>query len=132
MHIRSKRKDKKNKIRNKGKALNKREVGTQKELQAMHYLEKQGMKILQRNFRCHMGEIDLIAQDGACIVFVEVKYRTSSRYGSPFEAVNARKQTTIRKVAQYYLLGRKQLDCPVRFDVVGICGNELEHIKNAF
>ena len=112
--------------------MNKRELGTQKELQAMHYLESQGMKILQRNFRCRMGEIDLIAQDGTCIVFVEVKYRTSSRYGSPFEAVNARKQSTIRKVAQYYLLGRKQMDCLVRFDVVGICGNELEHMKNAF
>jgi len=98
----------------------------------MHYLEKQGMKILQRNFRCRMGELDLIAQEGECLVFVEVKYRTSNRYGSPLEAVNARKQSTIRKVAQYYLLGRKWLDCPVRFDVVGICGDQIEHIRNAF
>ena len=52
--------------------LNKRELGTQKELLAMHYLEKQGMKILERNFRCRTGEIDLIARDGTCLVFVEV------------------------------------------------------------
>ena len=112
--------------------LNKRELGTQKELQAMHYLESQGMKILQRNFQCRMGEIDLIAQEGDCLVFVEVKYRAGNRYGSPLEAVNVRKQNTNRNVAQYYLLGRKQVDCPVRFDVVGNCGNELEHMRNAF
>lgn len=112
--------------------MNKRDLGTQKELQAMHYLESQGMKIIQRNFRCRMGEIDLIAQEGDCLVFVEVKFRTSSCYGSPLEAVNVRKQSTIRKVAQYYLLGRRQADCPVRFDVVGICGDQIEHIRNAF
>ena len=61
--------------------LNKRELGTQKELLAMHYLESQGMKILERNFRCRTGEIDLIARDGTCLVFVEVKYRTTDRYG---------------------------------------------------
>ena len=79
-----------------------------------------------------MGEIDLIAREGDCLVFVEVKYRTGNRYGSPLEAVNVRKQITIRKVAQYYLLGRKQLDRQVRFDVVGICGDQIEHIRNAF
>ena len=52
----------------------------------MHYLESQGMKILERNFRCRTGEIDLIARDGTCLVFVEVKYRTTDRYGSPLEA----------------------------------------------
>ena len=63
MRIRSKRRVKKyGKIRSKGKLLNKRELGTQKELLAMHYLEKQGMKILERNFRCRTGEIDLIAR----------------------------------------------------------------------
>lgn len=112
--------------------LNKRELGTQKELLAMQYLRQQGMIILERNFRCRMGEIDLIARDGSYLVFVEVKYRTTNRYGSPLEAVNVRKQQTIRKVAQYYLLGRKQTDAPVRFDVVGICGEEITHIKNAF
>ncbi len=79
-----------------------------------------------------MGEIDLIAREGDCLVFVEVKYRTGNRCGSPLEAVNVRKQITIRKVAQYYLLGIKQPDCPVRFDVVGICGDRIEHIRNAF
>ena len=112
--------------------MNKRELGTQKELLAMQYLEQHGMKLLQRNFRCRIGEIDLIAKDGNCLVFVEVKYRSSNRYGSPLEAVNLRKQQTIRKVAQYYLLGKGQTDCPVRFDVVGICGSQIEHIKNAF
>ena len=133
MHIRSKRRVKKyGKIRSKGKLLNKRELGTQKELLAMHYLEKQGMKILERNFRCRTGEIDLIARDGTCLVFVEVKYRTTDRYGSPLEAVSARKQQTIRKVAEVYLLTRRQTDCEVRFDVVGICGDDFRHIKDAF
>ena len=98
----------------------------------MHYLENQGMKILERNFRCRTGDIDLIARVGSCLVFVVVKLRTSDRDRSPLEAVNVRKQQTIRKVAEVYLLTRKQTDCEVRFDVVGICGDDIRHIKDAF
>ena len=111
---------------------NKRRTGGCYEAAAAAYLEKQGLVILRKNYRCRSGEIDLIARDGTCLVFVEVKYRTTDRYGSPLEAVNVRKQQTIRKVAEVYLLTRKQTDCEVRFDVVGICGDDIRHIKDAF
>ena len=95
-------------------------------------LRRRGYRILAAGYRTRFGEIDLIARDGTCLVFVEVKYRTTDRYGSPLEAVNVRKQQTIRKVAEVYLLTRKQTDCEVRFDVVGICGDDIRHIKDAF
>lgn len=112
--------------------MNKREIGTQKERLAAEYLRSQGMQILEQNFRCRMGEIDVIAIDGDALVFAEVKYRRNDRYGSPLEAVNFRKQNTIRKVAEYYLLCRHVEHMPVRFDVIGILGDRLEYIRNAF
>ena len=134
MHIRSKRKDKKNKIRNKGKSLNKREVGTQKELQAMRYLEKQGMKILQRNFRCHMGEIDLIARDGEETVFVEVKLRHDADFSRAADAVTPAKRERLKKTALFYFA--QQGECPARFDVVEIYDKgspaRIHWIRNAF
>lgn len=98
----------------------------------MHYLEKQGMKILERNFRCRTGEIDLIARDGTCLVFVEVKYRTTDRYWFSVRGCERAEAATTRNVAEVYLLTRKQTDCEVRFDVVGICGDDIRHIKDAF
>lgn len=112
--------------------MNKREIGTQKELLAIRYLEEQNMQILEKNFRCRVGEIDIIAQDNDTIVFVEVKYRKNDSCGSPFEAVHFRKQNTIRQVAQFYLLKAHCSNCKVRFDVIGILGDQLEHLKNAF
>lgn len=113
--------------------MNKRAVGTAYEKLAGMYLEQQGYEILEYNFRCRMGEIDIIAKDGAYLVFVEVKYRSSSRTGSPLEAVDARKQRIISKVASYYCLmhgcGEGK---PCRFDVVAINGEEYSLIKNAF
>jgi len=113
--------------------MNKRAVGTTYEKLAGNYLEQQGYEILEYNFRCRMGEIDIIARDCEYLVFVEVKYRSSSRTGSPLEAVDARKQRIISKVASYYCLthgyGEGQ-SC--RFDVVAIKGEEYTLIKNAF
>lgn len=112
--------------------MNKRKIGAQKELLAVHYLKSKGMEILEQNFRCRIGEIDVIARDGETIVFVEVKYRKDGSFGSPFEAVDRRKQNTIRLVAQYYLQQKNQNGCMMRFDVIGILGERLEHLKNAF
>lgn len=112
--------------------MNKREIGAQKEQLAAEYLRSQGMQILEQNFRCRIGEIDVIAQDADTLVFIEVKYRTNRNYGSPLEAVNFRKQNTIRKVAEYYLMYRWHGECAVRFDVVGILDQKMEHIRNAF
>ena len=112
--------------------MNTHELGRGQEQRVADWMRQQGFYIVEQNFRCKFGEIDLIARDGTCLVFVEVKYRTTDRYGSPLESVNVRKQQTIRKVAEVYLLTRKQTDCEVRFDVVGICGDDIRHIKDAF
>ena len=116
-----------------GKKINKRAVGTAYEKLAGKYLIKQGYEVLEYNFRCRMGEIDLVAKDGEYLVFVEVKYRSSGRTGSPLEAVDARKQRIISKVASYYCLTHGYGEAsPCRFDVMAICGEEYTLIKNAF
>lgn len=112
--------------------MNKREVGTAYEQLAAAYLKEQGYEIVKANYRCHLGEIDLVAKDGCYLVFVEVKYRRSLASGNPFEAVNTRKQQTIRRVAQWYLAEQHLENIPVRFDVAGILGEEITIIKDAF
>ncbi len=113
--------------------VNKRTIGADKEQLAVEFLIDNGYKVLERNFRNRTGEIDIIASKDNYIVFIEVKYRSSNRYGSAIEAVNYKKQQTIRKVAGYYLTTRyKSCDIPCRFDVLGIDGGTITHIKNAF
>ena len=112
--------------------MNRRETGTQYEERAAEYLIAQNYQILERNYRIRSGEIDLIARDGADLVFVEVKYRKNDESGNPLEAVDIRKQKKIIKVARYYLYQKKYGDVPCRFDVIGICGSHIEHIKDAF
>ena len=100
---------------------------------AAEFLRNQGLRILEKNFRCRNGEIDLIARDGKYLVFIEVKYRKNQGSGSPFAAVGKQKQRTIIKVALFYLIRHGfQDDIPCRFDVVGIDGEEIRWIKNAF
>ena len=113
--------------------MNKRAVGSGYEQRAADFLQAKGMRILGRNFRTRYGEIDLIARDGACLVFVEVKYRGDSRRGTALEAVDIRKQRKITQMARYYLLRYGYAaDTPCRFDVVGITGERIEHVENAF
>lgn len=114
------------------KNMNKREIGTRYEKAAAYYLEQQGYEILEYNYRCRIGEIDLIARDRGCLVFCEVKYRKSQGVENPLEAVDVRKQKTIWKVAQQYLITHQLLDVPCRFDVIGVEGNKVMLIKNAF
>ena len=112
---------------------NKRQTGATYELKAEEYLLGNGYKILERNFRNRSGEIDLIAKKDGVIRFVEVKYRTTSDFGSPLEAVDARKQNQIRKVAMYYLMKNKLSEwTPCQFDVIAFEGEEMTHIENAF
>ena len=112
---------------------NKRAVGKQQEERAARYLEEKGCEILEMNFRCRLGEIDIIAKDGDCLVFVEVKFRQSLTSGDPLSSVDIKKQRTISRVALYYLL-QKGLgqDAKCRFDVIGITPDELTHIEQAF
>lgn len=113
--------------------MNRRSVGAAYEQGAARYLEAMGYEILHRNYRCRMGEIDLVIKDGKTIVFVEVKYRAKGEKGNALEAVDIRKQKTISVVAAYYLMRECQdMDIPCRFDVVGIDGDEIHHVKNAF
>lgn len=114
---------------------NRRTQGTAYENQAAAYLESLGYEIKVHSFRCHFGEVDLIAYDPSdrALVFVEVKYRTSGDAGGPMAQVGYRKQATISKVANYYL---HRYGYPVstncRFDVIGITPDGLRHIRNAF
>lgn len=112
--------------------MNRRETGTQYEERAVEYLIAQNYQILERNYRIRSGEIDIIARDGTVLVFIEVKYRKNEESGNPLEAVDIRKQRKIIKVARYYLYQKKYGDVPCRFDVIGICGSHIEHIKDAF
>ena len=113
--------------------MNKRKIGTIYEHQAAVFLRQRGYQILEKNYRCPFGEIDLIARDGEYLVFLEVKYRSSSWDGSPLEAVDKRKQRVIGRVARYYLMTHSEYaDAPCRFDVVGISGKDFCLIRNAF
>lgn len=110
-----------------------RKKGAAYESLAAAFLQKKGYEILERNFYSPKGEIDLIAKDGPYLVFVEVKYRSDSRYGHPLETVDKNKQRRIRGAARYYL--RKNgmgEETACRFDVVGMLKEELIHIENAF
>ena len=82
--------------------MNRRKEGAYYENLVAEYLKTQGYEILEKNYRCRIGEIDLIAKEGETLVFVEVKYRRSSEAGDPAEAVDYRKQKKISRVAEYY------------------------------
>ena len=115
---------------------NHRKTGTEYERKAGDFLMGQGLSILQYNYRCPLGEIDIVAKDHEYYVFCEVKYRKNKGKGDPREAVTLRKQRTISKCAQYYLMMKNLGDVCVRFDVIGITGGsakeELVWIQNAF
>ena len=119
-------------MRRKGEASSNR-TGLYYETQAAVFLEKQGYQILERNFRCPAGEIDLIAKEGGYLCFVEVKYRSERETGTPEEAVDAKKQKRISRAALYYLMKQGLGDTtPCRFDVVGIRPDGIRVTKNAF
>ncbi|MCP4343047.1 MAG: YraN family protein [Desulfobulbaceae bacterium] len=101
------------------------------------FLKKYGYKILAQNYRCKLGEIDIIAKDGPVLVFIEVKTRSGTSYGCPAAAVNMRKQRQISKAAQCYLAEHSLFDSPARFDVVSVLcdhnnNHHFDHINNAF
>ncbi|MDY6978746.1 MAG: YraN family protein [Pseudomonadota bacterium] len=97
--------------------------GNQAEQLARRYLEQQGLRFEQANFRCRRGEIDLIMRDGDSLVFVEVRYRRNDRYGSAAETVDRQKQRKLVTTALFYLQNNpKQARLGSRFDVVAISG----------
>ena len=114
------------------------DLGQWGEERAVEFLNARGLRVVERNYRNKLGEIDLIALDGKVICFVEVKTRRSLAYGQPYEAVTRRKQIKIARVAFSYLKHRfGKVDINARFDVVSIIKNDpgqtrIEHIPNAF
>ncbi len=113
------------------KRLNKIEGFKGEEL-ALSFLKQKKYKILEKNYSNKCGEIDIIAEAQGVIVFVEVKWRQTLKFGRPIEAVDFRKQQKIRKVAELYLLSKKNSYADCRFDVVEIVDEEVTHIENAF
>ena len=113
---------------------NRRELGGRKERTAGAYLEEKGHVILAYNYRTRMAEADVVTKDGDTYVFTEVKYRSGSAQGHPLEAVTPAKQHKVRMAALYYLEDRNLSPdlTPVRFDVIGILGDSLTHVENAF
>jgi len=105
---------------------------------AAEYLVRQGYEILEKNYRRPFGEIDIVAREQGAIVFVEVKTRHSSVCGSPVEAVDAKKQRQLSRIAQDYLLNRQLNETTARFDVIGVLLDQthrpaqIELIRNAF
>ena len=103
---------------------------------AVAYLQRAGYRILAQNFRCLHGEVDIIAEDGDIIVFVEVKSRKSEMFGEPQEAVGLEKQKKLSRISLHYLQQKRLETCNARFDVVAVKllpdGTRIELIRNAF
>ena len=103
----------------------------------MTYLSSQGMVILDRNWRCSMGEIDIVARDGEVVVICEVKTRSSHRFGSPLEAITQHKANRLQRLAFAWLQAQGLGPRPLRFDVVAIVDSgsghpELSHHRHVF
>ncbi|WP_352419586.1 YraN family protein [Proteiniborus sp.] len=103
---------------------------------ASNYLLEKGYSILERNFRTKIGEIDIIVKKSNIIVFVEVKARSNTNYGFPYESVNYKKQQKIIRTAQNYINFKGLTNCQYRFDIIEVFlkenGNKINHIQNAF
>jgi len=114
-----------------------RDLGAKGEALAARYLEVQGFRIRERNVRFRRGEIDIVAQDGPILVFVEVKTRRSRRFGSPLESVDPRKRRKLWALARTYLYSRRLDGVDCRFDVIGITWEApgkppvIEHVRDA-
>jgi len=110
--------------------------GRKGERLASRYLRWRGYRVVERNFRCPLGEIDLIVQKRGTVVFCEVKTRTGDGFAPPYEAVNRGKMMRLERTAEYWLNTRPQPDRQCRFDVITVLLGKgkprLEHMEDAF
>ena len=112
-------------------------IGSEGERAAAAFLEARGYRILERNYRTRLGEIDLVAEEGRTLVFVEVKVRLNDRVGGPAAAITSAKQARIARLAQQYVASRRLAERACRFDVVLIWGDDpktrrIELLPGAF
>lgn len=113
--------------------MNRRMVGSAYEDAAIRYLKQNGFFILERNFICKRGEIDIIARKDHILRFIEVKYRGSPAYGYAQEAVDIKKQRTYYHAACMYCKKHPEFrDCSMSFDVLAITGNRMEYLFNCY
>lgn len=111
---------------------NRRALGTRYEKLAAGFLVSRGYDILCMNFRCRLGEIDIIGMDGSVLCFIEVKYRRDLGGGFPGEAVTYAKQQKIIRTSEYYMMIKRLSAADRRYDVVEILGDQIRLTKNAF
>jgi putative endonuclease len=116
--------------------MNRKAIGDSAERLACQYLKRRGLKLLQRNFHCRGGEIDLIMQHGDSLVFVEVRYRRYTAFGRAAETISPHKQGRVIRCAKYYISRHQRWNAASRFDVVCIEGDpgnmQVEWISDAF
>ena len=106
--------------------------GRHGEDRATAILRRSGYSIVERNYRCPLGEIDIVARDGDALVFVEVRTRRDASRGNALETVRRGKQRRLGRVAAHYLMARRPTLIDCRFDVIGITGDEVVLIRDAF
>ena len=108
-------------------------VGSDAETKAKTFLIEQGLSCIDQNYFCAFGEIDLIMVDRQTLVFVEVRYRKNSLFGSALESITLRKQQKITNSAQHFIQhNQKYSKWSLRFDALGITGEDMQWVKNAF
>ena len=108
------------------------QLGAEGEALAARHYESQGYTVLDRNWRCRDGELDLVVRKGGTLVLCEVKTRTSAAFGTPAEAVTAVKQRKLRLLARTWLASSSFHPTEIRFDVAAVLAGELDLIENAF
>jgi putative endonuclease len=108
------------------------DAGLAAESRAAAHLERAGYRIVERNYRCRAGELDIIARDGDVLVFVEVRSRRSARFGHAVTAISPAKQRQVSRVAAHYVAFKRPRAARYRFDVVAITGDELLVIRDAW
>lgn len=107
-------------------------LGNSGEEKALYFLRQKGYTVRERNWRCPLGEIDLIVEKGGLLVFVEVKTRSDDAFGSAAEAVQRKKQGRISRAAAAYIQSAGLKDRNIRYDVVAVLPDSIDHIENAF
>lgn len=114
------------------RGMNTKNIGNSGENIATEYLQGKGYKIIERNVHLGAGELDIVAQFGDLIVFVEVKSRNNYSFGNPLEAMTKQKIKMLIQTAKQYISFNHLFNIQVRFDVISIVGTEIEHIEDAF